>query len=492
MPKTNKPQPPPTKQEQYFLERPLPSSEEAERTIIGGILVVNVLAAQALQSLQPEDFHSPLHRLIFDSIKSLHRRSEAIDAVTILNELKKEKHSIDITVISGMVFGLPHFSDLSAHIKIVKEKSLARQMIKINSDMIAKLLAEDEPIDTTLANQTSTLIALQGRTTMNQTEPLAATVKEVRETFRDWERNDLEKSQMRTGLTRLDAKLRLRGLAGGELTLIAARPSMGKTALLIQIASHVARLGFPVLFISLEMLRSRIVMRMLAPIAAVQNKAINPTTIRSLPEERNKLYSALDHIENLPIYFNRSFDLPQQIATIEYYVQTKGIKLVAFDYLQMITDSGMSKYANRDQEIGKIIRELKEVAVRTNTASLGAAQLSRQNEKEHRRPRLSDLRDSGNIEQAADVVLFPWDANAKEHERDPDMIADKIDLELYCAKQRDGERYWTVHTYYDKNMQMFEDFDEPVQPAYKDFYETETSRQENFSIDPDKDDNPVF
>jgi replicative DNA helicase len=162
---------------------------------------------------------------------------------------------------------------------------------------------------------------------------------------------------------------------------------------------------------------------------------------------------ALDTIKDLPIFFDRSFAIDKLIAKANYYVETKGVRLVVFDYLTLI--HGNNK-VNRDSEVGRITEALKEFAVRTNTAVLGAAQFNRDPGKEVRRPKPEDLRDSGVIEQVVDTLLFPWDPAVKENQKNPELVTDGLWLDLYCAKQRDGESGWSIPLYYDKNLQTFE------------------------------------
>lgn len=206
-------------------------------------------------------------------------------------------------------------------------------------------------------------------------------------------------------------------------------------------------------------------MRMLPPISGIANKNINPQTLKSLPDASIRLHKALDQIENLPMYFESASEHHRLIAIAEHLIRTRGIQLVVFDYLQLFRNVQVNRGATKEEAVGRIITDLKSLAIRTNTASLGAIQFSRESEKEYRRPRGTDARDSGQIEQAADVLLFPWDRYAKEHATNPDEIKDSIDLDIYCEKQRDGERYWTVKVEYDKNLQTFTELPDAEQVA---------------------------
>jgi replicative DNA helicase len=432
------------------LERPLPNAEAAERMCLGAVLLDNQLAYELFAELSPNDFYSPIHRAIAHAMKRLIEMAKPIDPVLLANEMPDQ--NIDISTIANLTFGLPFITSLKEHIAIIKKMALSRRLIKICNASLTSLLDGSDP-ETVRDTLTATLNGLQHGLEANV--ELKDVASKVRLTFEEWAQDNTAMSSLHTGIPELDTHLRLRGLGRGELTLIAARPSVGKTALLIQIATHVARLGIPVLFVSLEMLREQIVMRMLPPITNIANKAINPHTLKTLPNERERLYSALDKL-TYPIYFDRSFTLPRLISRAEHFVRTKGVQLVVFDYLTLIKSGTRMEQFDKANAVGEIVNGLKELAVGTNTAVLGAAQFSRRIDQMHRRPRMSDLRDSGVIEQAADVILFPYDPNSQAHASNPDTVIDNVWLDLYCEKQRNGERYWNVKLEYDKNLQTFE------------------------------------
>ncbi len=465
------------RREQY-LERPLPSNEDAERVTLGAILLSQLLAAEVFSILDPEDFYSPLHRRVATAMQALYQAGQKIDPILIAEELKKTG-AIDslggTTAITNLTYGLPHFSAVGEYVNIVKEKALARQIIRFNNDITSEILAEERDVHQIIAEASAQLIRLQEFQTMRTTASMAQVAKEVRQLFAEWRRGDLSGSSLRTGLPEVDERLRLRGIAKGEMTLIGARPSTGKTALLLQIAAHIIRTGAPLLFISLEMLRTRLVMRLLPASTNIANKAINPLTFKNLPAQAEKLEGALNAIEHLPVYFDRSFDIHKIIAVIEYFVTAKKIQGFVFDYLTLIRRENAPRGSRHDLDIGYIIDELKECAIRNKIAALGAAQLSRDIEKEHRDARMSDMRDSGIIEQSADVLLFLTDPKAKEHADNPDLIKNQMYLDLFCAKQRDGERWWRTKLDYNKNLQTFTTvtMDSYSPPPIRNFYEKE-------------------
>ncbi len=440
-----------------FLEKPSPSAVDAEGTILGAILIDNRVAGEVFANVSPADFFSPNNRKIAEVMRLFMRQGKSIDPILIGEELKRQGTLDSIggaSSITNLTFGLPHISDTKEYCDLIRKKSLARRLINDFSTGTRELLAEDEDADVILDKIITTLIAHKSNT-VGKTQSMGEVVDNVMAVFDAWAAGNENVSSVKTGIPELDGFLKLKGLAYGEMTLVAARPSVGKTSILLQTALHVARLGVPVLFISLEMLKEKLVMRCLPATTLMPNRSINPDTFQNFPDQGNVLRQALIQFKSLPIYFDRSFALSQLIATGEYYAQTKGVKLIIFDYLTLI-HGNLNKNANRDTEVGFISNSMKELAVRTDTAVFGAAQLNRESEKECRRPRKSDLRDSGMIEQAVDTLIFPWDADMKSHIKNPDSIRDGLWLDLYCDKQRDGESGWTVPVYYDKNLQTME------------------------------------
>jgi len=439
---------------EQYLDKPLPSSEEAEKLCLAAVQMDNALAFELFAYVQPEDFYHPLYRRIATAMKHLRDKGMKIDPILIGEELKKDGdiQSIGgIAAIANLTLGLPAFTTIKPHIEIIRKNALTRRMITWCSNNSQALLKQEKDPEEIMAAMMTDLTAMQ-YSDPEAGQSLVRVAAHVREIFQQWEAGVTSGTSIPTGIPELDGYLRLKGLARGDLTLVGARPSMGKTALLIQILANAARMGFPVLFLSLEMLKEKIVMRMLASMTGIANKSINPYMFQHLPDERAQMYAALDRL-TMPIYFDNSLRLPQLIARAEHFIQTKGVQLVVFDYLTLI--KGGNENYDRVGAVGDVVTAMKDLATRNNVAVIGAAQFKREVDKLYSRPRMDAFRDSGVIEQAADVMLFPWDAAAQMHANQPDLIKDEMWLDLYCEKQRDGERYWTVKLKYDKNAQTF-------------------------------------
>jgi replicative DNA helicase len=438
----------------------LPNAIESEKQINGSVMVDPRLIVQANANLQPHDFYSPTQRRIFEALIVLHRKGSNIDPILVAEQMRTDGGKVSVAEVTKIMTDALALTDLSDHIAAVKEKAMRREMIAQFNALTSDLTEGELETADIVATAHAAIVAMQGRKSSQVTMNMREAVAEVRAILQGWKEDAPNARGIPTGIPALDRNLRLRGLARGELTLIAARPSIGKTALMLQIVMQAIRLGIPTLFVSLEMLIVRLVMRMLPPIARVPNKAINPTTLKNLPEAGDSLFAALESIENFPLYFSRTTAMTKIVAEADHLIQTKGIQLVIFDYLTLIhNDATSAKHASTDVIVGEIAEAMKGIATRNNVAVMGAAQLSRESEKEGRRPKLTDLRDSGRIEQAADLVLFPYDPYVKDSAKDPDSIKDGMTLHIYCGKQREGERGFSVPMYYDKNLQTFSEID---------------------------------
>ncbi|HNU07505.1 MAG TPA: replicative DNA helicase, partial [Pyrinomonadaceae bacterium] len=255
-----------------YLEKPLPSSPDSERVILGAILLDNQLISQAIEHLRPEDFYSPLHRRIFKAMIALFERSERIDPILIGEELKKDG-SIEsiggIATITNLTYGLPHFSDIFDYAKVVKDKSIIRSLIKVCNQITSEALAEEEEASDILDHAEQQIFALADERTRQgfaHIRPIAESVLARVEEYAKRETHAL--TGLATGFRDLDEKTS--GLQKTDLIIIAARPSMGKTAMCLTMAQNAAvQEAATVALFSLEMSKEQLVMRMLSSEAKV-------------------------------------------------------------------------------------------------------------------------------------------------------------------------------------------------------------------------------
>ena len=419
------------------LEKGLPANIDAERFILGSVLLNDARFIEIAGSIVEEDFQLEKHRRIFSRMMQLHERGEKIDRVTVANELQRynELQAVDgLTYLVSLDDGLPHISNLESYIKIVRDKALLRRIILASQHLMNRALLGEEDPGTILAGAEETLLRLgEARTEKGLTTPL-----EVIQNYQGGLNAFLDPSKrikgISTGFTKLDEMTG--GFHSGELIILAARPSMGKTAFALNIAWHVAtRLFLPVAVFSLEMSQESLLTRMLCAAARVDSQRFRTGYLNE--KERQQLRAAANQMVEAPIYLDDTaganlMDMHAKLRRLQQSGQKIGLVIV--DYLQLMSTKGRSE--NRNQEVSQISRGLKLLSKELDCPFLVLSQLSRATETRQgdHRPQLSDLRESGSIEQDADLVGFIFREEVYKRDReDLHGIA-----ELILAKQRNG------------------------------------------------------
>ncbi len=419
------------------LQKGLPSNIDAERFVLGSVLLDDSAFLDVAGALSPDDFCIDKHRKIFRRMSELHERSEKIDRVTVANELLKfnELESVDgVTYLVSLDDGLPRIPNLDSYVKIIRDKATLRRIISASQQMMNRaLLAEEDP-DVILAGAEESLVKL-GETRVSQS---LKTPKEIIESYAGGINAFLDPSKrikgISTGFTKLDEMTG--GLHKGELVILAARPSMGKTALALNVASHVAsKLNEKVAIFSLEMSGESLLTRMLCATAYVDSQRFRAGYLNQ--DERRKLAQASQNLVESPLFIDDTaglnlMDMHAKLRRLQGGDQKLGLVIV--DYLQLMSSRGRSE--NRNQEVSAMSRGLKLMAKELDVPMMVLSQLSRATETRvgDHRPQLSDLRESGSIEQDADLVGFIF--------REEVYKRDRQDLhglaELIIAKQRNG------------------------------------------------------
>ena len=392
---------------------------------------------QAAGALEADDFTLEKHRRIFRRMGELQERGEKIDRITVANELMKfnELEACDgLTYLVSLDDGLPHIPNLDSYIRIVKDKAILRRIITASQSMMNRcLLGEEEP-DEILAGAEETLLKLGDARVKNG----LVNPQQILEDYDGGINAFLDPSKRVKGISTGFAKYDdyTGGMHGGELFILAGRPSMGKTALALNIAQHVAlKLKQTVAVFSLEMSKESLLTRMLCATARVDSQKFRSGYLNQA--ERTKLNHALHELVEAPLYIDDTagihlMDIHAKLRRLK--AERGHIGLVVVDYLQLM--SGRGRFENRNQEVSALSRGMKLLAKELNVPLLVLSQLSRAVESRQgdHRPQLSDLRESGSIEQDADVVGFIFREEVYQRERE-----DLRGLaELIVAKQRNG------------------------------------------------------
>ena len=396
-------------------ERGLPASIDAERSILGAILLDNHSYNEAAEKINADDFALDSHRRIFGRMAELIDAGRAVDIVTLAEELAKRK---EVEAVGGVAYlaslteGLPRRLSIEEYVRIVKDKSLLRQLINICSTAITRAADQGEEALEVLNAAESGLLEVTER---GITRGFATIPEIVRNSFGTID-NLYKEGREVTGLAThfVDFDRMTSGLQASELIIIAARPSMGKTAWAINIAQNAAVQGGKVVAIfSLEMSKESLLRRMLASQALVDSQKIQKGFL--LREDQQKLTHALEQLAESKMFIDDTpgISLTEMRAKARRLRQMAGsLDLIVVDYLQLMTASvggpGQKRYENRTQEVSAISRGLKALAKELSVPVIALSQLSRASEQRggDKKPMLSDLRESGSIEQDADVVAF--------------------------------------------------------------------------------------
>jgi replicative DNA helicase len=427
------------------LDSGLPANIDAEKTILGAILLDNAAHSEAAERIEPDDFSLDSHRRIFMRMSELMDAQRAVDIVTLSHELARYK---EIEAVGGVAYlaslteGLPRRPVIEEYIRIVKDKSLLRKLMLICSSAIARAADQSEDAIGVLDVTESQLLEVSEKGLAQGLESLDKIVANSFGTIDNLYKQSREVTGLATDFTDLDRLTS--GLQKDELIIIAARPSMGKTALAINIAQNAAVNHKSIVAIfSLEMSKESLLRRMLASQAWVDQQMLQKGFLGQ--EEHGKLQKALGELVDSHIFIDDSagISLAEMRAKARRLRQNAGgLDLVVVDYLQLMSatlSGGRKGYENRTQEVSAISRGLKALAKELHVPVLALSQLSRASERrgEDKRPMLSDLRESGSIEQDADVVAFIH--REAYYNRDEEMSeADKAKSEIIVAKQRNG------------------------------------------------------
>jgi replicative DNA helicase len=432
-----------------------PNNKEAERFILGGILLNNKVINQAMEWVNPDDFFLHSHQHIYDRMLSMHSGGNGIDPITLQEELRKVDKLEEVgggAYVGALFEGVPRFSDIENYVKIVKSKAILRRLALIGNHVIASAFSPDAEPEELITWATREIDALAFGLVKRGFVRVAEIAGSRLGVFEEAAAHGEVITGIPTGFSDLDYMLQ--GLHRGDLNIIAARPAMGKTVLGLNIAANVARQpGCVVGVCSLEMSQEQLVDRLLCSEARIDSFRLRSGHLRQ--EEWRRLAHAVGVLSDMELYID---DTPA-MSSINMAAKARRLKnqlgrldLLVIDYLQLMT-SGQLRRDSRQEEVAAISRQLKGLAKDLEVPVVALAQLSRAPEVRsgNHKPQLSDLRESGGIEADADVVMFIYREEVYKPETEKQNIA-----EIIIGKQRNGP-IGSVELVFLKSLTRFED-----------------------------------
>ena len=415
-------------------ERSLPHNLEAERCVLGAILIHNDTFNQAAELIDADDFFRDAHRRVFDKMIGLNERGEAIDLVTLKDELGRSGDLDRVggsAYIAGLVDGVPRSTHVGHYARIVKEKSTLRNLIFASNRILETAYSTEEDADAILDQAEQSIFSIADDNIHTGFVPLRDLVQGSFATIEKLQEHKGLVTGVPSGFVDIDALTS--GFQPSDLIIVAARPSMGKTALVLNIAQYLGvKTDMTIGFFSLEMSKEQLFMRMLTTEAQVDSHKFRGGFLGE--RDYGQLSAALGRLSEAKVFIDDSASIGvlEMRAKARRLMSEHGLHLIVIDYLQLM--QGRGRFDNRTQELASISRSLKGLAKELNVPVVALSQLSRAPEgRSDRRPVLSDLRESGALEQDADVVMFIY----REEQYDPRPENENL-AEIIIGKQRNG------------------------------------------------------
>ncbi len=432
-------------------EKIAPASPEAEEAVLGSILINPQAILEVAAFLQTSDFFIVRNGWVWDAICAVHERGEAIDNLTVIEELK---HRNQLDAIGGSAYITYLINNTPTHIHaetyghIVERAAMRRRLLAAAGDIAQIALEENAEINDVIDQSESTLFQVTERRLRRELVPIQQAASDYFDRIEYLYNHQDEPLGLPTGFTDLDRLLG--GLQRSDLIIVAARPGVGKTSFMLSIALNAAKLhGGRVAIFSMEMATEQLVQRLIAAETGINSQRLR---LGNLDEREWGLFAeATGKLVNLHIYMDDTpaISIPQMRTKSRRLYREHGLDLIVVDYLQLMS-GGTSKNDNRVQEISYISRGLKELAREINVPVLAAAQLSRAVEQRtDKRPQLSDLRESGSIEQDADVVMFIYRDDLYDENSERQNQAD-----ILVSKHRNGPT-GVITLYFRKEVTQF-------------------------------------
>ena len=430
-----------------------PQNIEAEQSVLGGILIENTALNRVVEILTHEDFYRDAHQRIFQALVDLSEKNEPADLITLTNRLKNKNLLDDVggsSYLAALIDMVPTAANIEHYARIVKEKATLRRLIDVATQIITQSYADSGDLDAFLDEAEQAIFKISEHKVKPSYYPMKDMIKESFKTIEQlFERKELI-TGVPSGFKDLDRMTA--GFQNSDLIIVAGRPSMGKTALCLDVARYAAmENSIPVMVFSLEMSKEQLALRMLCSEAMVESQRLRTGFLRE--SDWPKLTLAAGNLADAPIFIDDS----AAISALELRAKSRRLKaeqnlgLIVIDYLQLMR--GRGKVERREQEISEISRSLKALAKELAIPVIAISQLSRRTEERPRqRPQLADLRESGAIEQDADVILFVYREEVYREDPSNEGVA-----EIIVGKQRNGPT-GTMKLTFLKEFTTFKDF----------------------------------
>ncbi len=422
------------------MARKMPQNLEAEMSVLGVAFLDDKLISKIVEEVNEDMFYDDRNKKLFQAIKSLHEQSIAIDVTTVSDELDKTKNFSavgGIEYLTEVIDSVATAANLDYYINIIKEKAIVRNLINTATDIVTEAYEEEDNVTSLLDTAEKNILDVVRSRQTSEFVPISEALRSAQEQLEYLAQNKSTISGLETGFIDLDKATS--GLHEGEMIVIAARPGMGKTAFALNIATHAAMTTKKAIAIfNLEMSKEQLVNRMLSALGGIEGKKLQNGQM--MQTDWKKYNEAMSQLADTNMYIEdnagiTSSDIRAKCRRLAS--KPEGLGLVIIDYLQLLTLGG-KRPDSRQQEVSDISRSIKTMAMELKVPVIALAQLSRNAEKrENNEPMLADLRESGSIEQDADIVMF---INRKDYYKVKEQLGknDNAETDIIIAKHRKG------------------------------------------------------
>jgi replicative DNA helicase len=439
-------------------DKTVPSNVEAEEAVLGAFLIDPEAIYKVLAFLKADDFYLQKHRWIYESVLRVHERREPVDFITLTTELDQQLHLEAVgggAYISQLISAVPSAISVESYGRLVEQTSVRRRLLEAAGDIARFAYDEKLPVDQVVDHAEKALFGVSQKRSTRDLQPIQEIVPRYYDYIENLYEHRGELMGVPSGFRDLDRILG--GFQRSDLLFLAARPGVGKTSLMLDFALHAAENRKVVALFSLEMSAEQLVQRLVSQVSGIDAQRLRMGQLKD--EEWPAFAEAIGHLSELPIYIDDtpSITVLQLRTKCRRLASERGLDMIFLDYLQLMDSDSRSD--NRVQEVSYISRSLKGLAREIDVPLMTASQLSRAVEqRQDKHPVLSDLRDSGSLEQDADIVMFIYRDELYNENTESPNIAD-----LMIAKHRSGPT-GTVQLYFNKRLTQFSDVYAQVAP----------------------------